>query len=69
MQVQGVGRFTGPLTREQATALQGVCQQAPFGRGAETVVDLNVRSTLQLEPGRLAISNEAGVSRAASCST
>ena len=50
VKVKGVGRITFPLPPKQAEKLAKVAQQAPFGRGLETVVDTTVRNTLQIDP-------------------
>ena len=46
-----------PLTAIQAKALVEHCSLAPFGKGSETVLDLNVRKTWQLEPSNFRVSN------------
>ena len=56
VRVEGVGRIAYPLCPEQAKSLIGVATQAPFGKGAETIVDLSVRRTWQIESSLVAIS-------------
>eukprot|EP00878_Enallax_costatus_P033810 GHUV01037376.1.p1 GENE.GHUV01037376.1~~GHUV01037376.1.p1 ORF type:complete len:207 (+),score=46.27 GHUV01037376.1:198-818(+) len=46
--VTGVGRLGLPLSKEQAVSLKAVAEQAPFGKGLETVVDTAVRDALQV---------------------
>eukprot|EP00878_Enallax_costatus_P039492 GHUV01045256.1.p1 GENE.GHUV01045256.1~~GHUV01045256.1.p1 ORF type:complete len:103 (+),score=20.72 GHUV01045256.1:492-800(+) len=46
--VTGVGKLSLPLSREQGLALKAVAEQAPHGRGPETVVDTSVRDALQV---------------------
>ena len=48
-----------PLTEANAKQLQSSLQQAPHGRGTETVLDLNVRNCWQLEPAKFRIENPA----------
>ena len=43
--VDGVGPIGLPLSKSQAKELANRCEQAPFGRGAETIVDRSVRDT------------------------
>lgn len=46
-----------PLGIAQAKDIIEIATQAPFGRGEETVVDVSVRCTWQLEPDRFVIGN------------
>ena len=59
LHVAGVGTIGLPLGPEQAQALARQCEQAPFGRGAATVVDTAVRNSWQLGPGGFALQNPA----------
>lgn len=52
VKVDGVGRVAFPLLPEQATKIASVADQAPYGRGEDTLVDRNIRDVLQIEPGR-----------------
>ena len=45
----GVGRLGLPLSREQGATLISKMTQAPFGRGTETVTDVNVRRVWQMD--------------------
>lgn len=47
--VIGVGKIGLPLSQEQAATLISVMEQAPYGKGSETVTDLTVRDVLQLD--------------------
>ncbi len=38
-----------PLTVDHAEAIKGVCRQAPFGKGDQTLVDTTVRKTWELD--------------------
>lgn len=46
---------TFPLSPEGEVALSAVCTPAPFGRGEETMLDTNVRNTLQLDPSKFTV--------------
>lgn len=46
--VDGVGRIAYPLCKEQTVTLLSVANQAPFGKGKETVVDVEVRRAWQI---------------------
>lgn len=53
--VDGVGRIAYPLSAEQSRTIVGAATQAPFGMGTETLVDLSVRRTWQVESSRVRI--------------
>ncbi|HYN79736.1 MAG TPA: 2OG-Fe(II) oxygenase, partial [Lamprocystis sp. (in: g-proteobacteria)] len=55
LEVAGVGPIALPLLPVQAEALLGVCEQAPYGRGSETLVDTAVRRTWQVDAARVAL--------------
>ena len=55
IEVDGVGLIALPLLPAQAKQLIKAATRAPFGRGAETVVDTKVRRTWQIEAGRVSI--------------
>lgn len=55
--VDGVGAIGLPLTEIQAVELSKRCEDAPFGRGAVTIVDKSVRNTFQLSPATFKITN------------
>ncbi|KAH8668890.1 hypothetical protein BX600DRAFT_435403 [Xylariales sp. PMI_506] len=46
-----------PLLPRDAEAIKSVCSQAPFGRGAETVVDTTVRNTWELAADQFEYTN------------
>jgi predicted 2-oxoglutarate/Fe(II)-dependent dioxygenase YbiX len=46
--VDGVGQISLPLLHQQATELINIAEQAPFGKGEETIVDTTVRNTRQI---------------------
>ncbi len=53
LEVEGVGPVALPLLPVQAKQLVAVADQAPYGRGQETVVDPNVRRTWQIDAARV----------------
>lgn len=48
-----------PLVTRDADTIKRKCEQAPFGRGDETVVDVSVRKTWQLDASLFRCSNPA----------
>jgi 2OG-Fe(II) oxygenase superfamily len=55
IEVQGVGPIALPLLPVQGKQLVAIADRAPYGRGAETLVDTTVRRTWQIGPERLTI--------------
>lgn len=55
IEVEGVGLIALPLLAAQAKRLIKVATRAPYGHGAETVVDTKVRRTWQIEASRIAL--------------
>jgi hypothetical protein len=55
LEVEGLGPVGLPLTDGQAQELKGLCEQAPYGKGEETVVDTSVRRVWRLPPERFAL--------------
>ena len=55
IEVEGVGAIALPLLPAQAKQLIKAASRAPFGRGADTIVDTKVRRTWQIEAGDVAI--------------
>ncbi|WP_295888192.1 2OG-Fe(II) oxygenase [uncultured Thiohalocapsa sp.] len=53
LRVDGVGPIALPLLPMQAEQLIAVAEQAPYGRGTETLVDTEVRRTWQIDARRL----------------
>jgi hypothetical protein len=50
LEVEGVGQVALPLLPVQAEQLIAVASRAPYGRGADTIVDESVRRTWQIGP-------------------
>lgn len=57
LEVEGAGSIGLPVSAEDARRLIAVADQAPYGRGTETIVDTDVRRVWQIEPSRLALRN------------
>jgi predicted 2-oxoglutarate/Fe(II)-dependent dioxygenase YbiX len=55
LEVDGVGVVALPLLAMQAEQLVAVAERAPYGRGAETVIDTDVRRTWQIGADRVRI--------------
>jgi hypothetical protein len=55
LEVDGLGPIGFPLTSTQAEELKHLCEQAPYGKGEETLVDLGVRRVWRLKPERFAL--------------
>jgi len=53
LEVDGVGRIALPLLPAQAEALLAVAEQAPYGRGSDTLIDTEVRRTRQIGADRV----------------
>jgi 2OG-Fe(II) oxygenase superfamily len=59
LEVEGMGSIGLPLTAAQARALRRRCEQAPYGKGTQTLVDTRVRRVWRLAPSRFALTNPA----------
>lgn len=59
MEVNGVGSISFPVPKEQVQKMIHRAQQAPYGRGQETLVDMSVRKVWQLSPNDVKISGSA----------
>ena len=55
LEVEGVGPLALPVLPAQAAQLVAAAERAPYGRGAETVIDTTVRRTWQIAPERVHI--------------
>ncbi len=58
LEIEGVGRVALPLLPAQAEQIVAAAERAPYGRGEETVVDIEVRRTWQVDAGRVVISGK-----------
>jgi hypothetical protein len=59
LDVEGVGNIGSPVTPVNARHLIAAAEQAPYGRGEDTIVDTSVRRVWQIEPGRFTLRNPA----------
>lgn len=55
LEVEGVGSVALPLLPQQLSQLVQVAEQAPYGKGEETLVDTTVRKTWQIAPDKVHI--------------
>ncbi len=58
VEVEGLGALSFPLREEQARQLIALASRAPYGRGAQTLVDTEVRSSWQLSPSLITIEDD-----------
>ena len=58
IEVDGVGSIALPLLPQQISQLVQVAEQAPYGKGEETLVDTTVRKTWQIAPEKVHISGK-----------
>lgn len=59
LHVEGVGDIPLPISDAQVKFLASVLEQAPYGKGMETIFDKSVRNTLQVDPSKNTIQNPA----------
>ncbi len=59
LEVEGVGTVGMPLSAADAKRLIAAAEQAPYGRGEETIVDKKVRRVWQIEPSTFQLRNAA----------
>lgn len=57
LEVAGVGPIRSPLTEQQAKELKKHCEQAPYGKGEETLIDTSVRRVWRMTPDRFTLTN------------
>lgn len=57
LDVIGLGGLGLPLSEGDAQRLASFSEQASFGKGAETLVDLNVRKTWQIDASKIRFNN------------
>lgn len=55
--IQNVGEVSLPLSEHQAKEIVNQCEQAPFGRKEETIIDTNVRNVWQVPSKMVELSN------------
>ena len=59
IEVEGVGVLSFPVPEAQAQALIAHSERAPYGRGAETLLDTSVRKVWQLAPSKLTMGGKS----------
>jgi hypothetical protein len=59
LEVTDLGPIGLPLTARQAKELKEHCEQAPYGKGDETLLDPQVRRVWRLAPDRFELANPA----------
>lgn len=57
LEIENLGPVGLPLTATQAKELIKHCEQAPYGKGTQTVVDKNVKRVWRLTPNRFSLKN------------
>ena len=57
LKVKGFGMVALPFLEQQAKALIQLSEQAPFGRGEETIVDTKVRNVWQISSENFELTN------------
>ena len=57
LEVAGLGPIGLPLTGNQAEDLKKLCEQAPYGKGEQTLVDTSVRRVWRLRPSQFTLRN------------
>ena len=57
LDVDGVGRVPLPLTEQTAKQILSIGDQAPCGRGTETIMDITVRDTIQIDASNIRFMN------------
>jgi hypothetical protein len=57
LEVEGLGPIGLPLTARQAKELKSRCEQAPYGKGEETLVDTSVRNVWRMKPEHFTLTN------------
>ena len=57
LHVEGVGDIPLPICDAQVKMLSSVAEQAPHGKGMETIVDTALRNTLQVDPSKVTMKN------------
>lgn len=57
LQIEGFGLLGLPLSVAEAKRLRDVCNQSPFGKGEQSMVDRTVRDTLEIDGRRIQFLN------------
>jgi hypothetical protein len=59
LEIKGLGTIPFPLTALTAQAMIKLGQQAPYGKGSQTIVDTKVRHTWELDPSQFQFKGKA----------
>ncbi|MDQ0393162.1 2OG-Fe(II) oxygenase [Labrys monachus] len=59
LEIEGVGPISLPFPRIQLEALIAAAEQAPYGRGNQTLVDTDIRRSWQIDAGKVHIHGKA----------
>lgn len=57
IRIKGYGEISLPLQEKEIQNMEKYFSDAPYGKGAETLLDKNVRSTKELDPDRFSVNN------------
>jgi hypothetical protein len=57
LEIPGIGAVGFPLSDYQAEAIRNLCEQAPYGKGEQTLVDTSIRRVWQLMPDKFSLNN------------
>jgi len=57
IEVKPLGIIGLPISNSQAEDLKKLCEQSPYGKKDQTILDKNVRNSLQLSPSQFSILN------------
>ena len=57
LEVDTVGEIALPVTAATVKTLVKIADQAPYGRGEQTIVDTDVRRVWQIEPDKIRFRN------------
>ena len=57
LEVEGLGVLKFPLKRTKAKELVAHCQDSPYGKGTQTLIDKQVRDTYELDPKKFRVSD------------
>jgi hypothetical protein len=57
LDISGIGPIAFPLTPGQAEQIKQQCEQAPYGKGKQTLLDTSVRQVWRMTPDRFQLAN------------
>lgn len=53
VEIKGLGRFGVPLSPSEISRIIERSRQAPFAKGSDTIVDISVRKTREIDASRI----------------